>query len=111
MRERLARTASRIDSAITFQFARSREKISLIGFSLEKQNPEHRVRLARLHLEQLATRLRASGLESTLKRGFAVARDASTGKIIDRSRDVGFGQLVELEFSDGRTRVEGRDLN
>lgn len=111
VRERLARTASRIDSAITFQFARSREKISRTGFSLEKQNPEHRVRLARLHLGQLATRLRASGLESTLKRGFAVARDASTGKIIDRSRDVGFGQLVELEFSDGRTRVEGRDLN
>lgn len=111
VRERLVGIASRIDSAITFQFTRSREKISRIGFSLEKQNPEHRVRLARLHLGQLATRLRTSGLESTLKRGFAVARDASTGKIIDRSCDVGFGQLVELEFSDGRTRVEGRDLN
>lgn len=111
VRERLVGIASRIDSAITFRLTRSREKISHIGFSLEKQNPEHRVRLVRLHLEQLATRLRASGLESTLKRGFAVARDASTGKIIDRSRDVGFGQLVELEFSDGRTRVEGRDLN
>lgn len=111
VRERLARARSRIDSAITFCFSRSREKVARIGFSLEKQNPEHRVRLARLRVEQLETRLRASGLESTLRRGFAIARDAETGKILERSRAIGFGQLVELEFSDGRTRVEGRDLN
>lgn len=111
VRERLARTASRIDSAAAVRISRSREEITRVGFALEKQNPEHRVRLARLHLMQLATRLRASGLEATLKRGFAVARNASTGKIIDCSRDIGFGQLIELEFSDGRTRVEGRDLN
>ena len=110
-RERLTRIKFRIDSAITNCVSRSREKLTRVGFSLEKQNPEHRVRLARLHLEQLQTRLRASGLESTLRRGFAVARDSATGKIIDSSRGIGFGQLVELEFSDGRTRVEGRDLN
>ena len=111
IRERLIRTASRIDSAMTFRLTRSREKLARTGFALEKQNPEHRVRLARLHLEQLSTRLRASGLDSTLKRGFAVARDTVTGKIIDRAHGIGFGQMVELEFSDGRTRVEGRDLN
>lgn len=111
IRERLARTAARIDAAMTFRLTRSREKLARTGFSFEKQNPEHRVRLARLHLEQLSTRLRASGLESTLRRGFSVARDAVTGKIIDRARGIGFGQMVELEFSDGRTRVEGRDLN
>ena len=110
-RERLTRIKFRIDSAITNYVSRSREKLARVGFSLEKQNPEHRVRLARLHLAQLQTRLRASGLESTLRRGFAVARDSATGKIIDNSRGIGFGQLVELEFSDGRTRVEGRDLN
>lgn len=110
-RERLSRIKFRIGSAITNCISRSREKLARVGFSLEKQNPEHRVRLARLHLEQLQTRLRASGLESTLRRGFAVARDSATGKIIDSSRGIGFGQLVELEFSDGRTRVEGRDLN
>lgn len=111
LRERLTGTSARIDSALSSRFVRIREKLARVGFALEKQNPEHRVRLARLHLEQLKTRLAASGLESTLKRGFAVARDAKTGKIIDRSRAVGFGQLVELQFADGRTRVEGRDLN
>ena len=69
------------------------------------------VKDAELRLDQLKTRLSAAGLDSVLKRGFAVARDAATGKSIDRARGVGFGQLVELEFADGRTRVEGRDLN
>lgn len=111
VRERLAGTASRIDAAAAAQFARAREKISRASFALERRNPEHAVRLARLRLDQLKTRLSAAGLDSVLKRGFAVARDAATGKIIDRARGVGFGQLVELEFADGRTRVEGRDLN
>lgn len=110
-RERLARTESCINSAITNYFSCSRNKLTRAEFLLEKQNPEHRVGFARLHVEQLATRLRSSGLESTLKRGFAVVRDAGTGKIIDCSRNIGFGQLIELEFSDGRTRAEGRDLN
>lgn len=111
VRERLAGTASRLESSVATQFSRAREKISHAAFALKLRDPEHAVRLARLRLSQLASRLSASGLESTLKRGFAVARDATTGKIIDRARNVAFGQLVELEFSDGRTRVEGRDLN
>ncbi len=111
VRERLAGTASRIDAAVAAQFSCAREKISRASFALERRNPEHAVRLARLRLDQLKTRLSAAGLDSVLKRGFAVARDAATGKIIDRVRGVGFGQLVELEFADGRTRVEGRDLN
>lgn len=111
VRERLAGTSSRFEAASALRFSRARERLSRAAFALERRNPESRVRLARLHLDQLKTRLAASGLESTLRRGFAVARDAATGKIIDRSRAVGFGQLVELQFSDGRTRVEGRDLN
>ena len=111
VRERLAGTASRLESSTATQFSRAREKISHAAFALKLRDPEHAVRLARLRLSQLESRLSASGLESTLKRGFAVARDATTGKIIDRARNVAFGQLVELEFSDGRTRVEGRDLN
>ena len=111
VREQLAGTASRLESSTATQFSRAREKISHAAFALKLRDPEHAVRLARLRLSQLESRLSASGLESTLKRGFAVARDATTGKIIDRARNVAFGQLVELEFSDGRTRVEGRDLN
>lgn len=110
-RERLSGTASRISAAIAAQLSRARERLARAESAFARRHPEANVRLARLHLEQLKTRLAASGLESTLRRGFAVARDAATGKIIDRSRDVGFGQLVELEFSDGCTRVEGRDLN
>lgn len=110
-RERLSGTASRISAAIAAQLSRARERLARAELAFARRHPEANVRFARLHLEQLKTRLAASGLESTLRRGFAVARDAATGKIIDRSRDVGFGQLVELEFSDGRTRVEGRDLN
>ena len=110
-RERLSGTASRLAAASAGRLSRLRETLSAAAFSLERQNPEHRVKLARLRLEQLATRLSASGLDATLRRGFAVARDAKTGKIIGRSRDVGFGQLVELQFADGRTRVEGRDLS
>lgn len=110
-RERVAGTARRLENALTIALARSREQVAHANFALEKLSPTHRVRLAKLHLEQLASRLAASGIDSTLRRGFAVARDAGTGKILDSARKIGFGQLVELQFSDGKTRVEGRDLN
>lgn len=111
VRERIAGTASRLDAATAAQFSQAREKISHAAFELKLRAPEHAIQIARLRLSQLESRLAAAGLDSTLKRGFAVARDAATGKIIDRARNVEFGQLVELEFADGRTRVEGRDLN
>lgn len=110
-REQLAGTALRLENALATAIARSREKLAHANFALEKSSPTHRVQLAKLHLAQLTSRLAASGIDSTLRRGFAVARDAETGKILDSARKIEFGQLVELQFSDGKTRVEGRDLN
>jgi len=111
VKERFAGTAARLEAALATQLSRCRDSISQKMLALERKNPEHAVRFARLRLDQLKTRLVASGLDSVLRRGFAVARDATTGKLIDRASDIHFAQLVELEFSDGKTRVEGRDLN
>lgn len=110
-RERLAGTAGRLENAVAAQRARFREMLTTAKFSFAKQDPAPRIRLAKLHLAQLNSRLVASGIDATLRRGFAVARDTATGKIIDKARGIGLGQLVELQFSDGKTRVEGRDLN
>lgn len=111
IKERIAGASARLDAGARSELARFRDALSTQAFALERKNPEHAVRFARLRLDQLKTRLTASGIDSVLRRGFAVARDSETGKIIDRARDVGFGKLVELQFSDGKTRVEGRDLN
>lgn len=111
VKERFAGTATRLNAAVSAQLSRRRDLLSKKMLALERKNPEHAVRFARLRLDQLKTRLVASGLDSVLRRGFAVARDAATGKLIDSAREIGFSQLVELQFSDGKTLVEGRDLN
>lgn len=110
MRERLNLLSHRLGGALAPTVAAQRERLGRLNFRLEKQFPAARIEMARLHLNQLAARLGASGLDATLKRGFAVARDEMTGAILDSAGKISLGQKVVLQFRDGTTRVEGRDL-
>jgi len=67
VREQLAGTASRLESSTATLFSRAREKISHAAFALKLRDPEHAIRLARLRLSQLESRLSASGLESRVR--------------------------------------------
>lgn len=110
MRERANLLSHRLNGALVPATSALRERLDRLRFRLEKQFPAARTEMARLHLNQLAARLSASGLESTLNRGFAVARDEITGTLLDSAGKISLGQKVVLQFHDGSTRVEGRDL-
>ncbi|MCD8283769.1 MAG: exodeoxyribonuclease VII large subunit [Opitutae bacterium] len=110
-RERLHVLENRLTTIVAPAVARKRERLSAMNTRLKMLAPDHKVELARLRVEQLAARLSASGLEATLKRGFAIATDATTNKILTSSREIGLGQDVILRFHDGTTRVQGQDLN
>lgn len=100
----------RLSGAIVPAVTNLRERLGQMSFRLEKQFPAARAELAKLHLNQLAARLSASGLDATLKRGFAVAQDEATGTLLDSASRISLGQKVVLRFHDGITHVEGRDL-
>lgn len=110
MQTRTTLLSHRLFGALSPAVNALREELDGLRFRLEKQFPAARTELARLHLEQLAARLSASGLDATLKRGFAVARDEVTGAILDAAGKISLGQKVVLQFRDGTTRVEGCDL-
>lgn len=110
MRERASVLSHRLGGAVMPLVTRCRERLDSLRFRLEKVSPTSRLELAKLRVEQLGSRLAASGLDATLKRGFAIVQDEKTGKILDSSRQVSLGQSIVLRFHDGNTRAEGRDL-
>ncbi|MGN0834451.1 MAG: exodeoxyribonuclease VII large subunit [Candidatus Spyradosoma sp.] len=110
MRERADALGRRFASAADAAASGLRDRLEKARFRLERNFPGARVELAKVRLGQLAARLSASGLDATLKRGFAVARDAATGEYLDSARAISLGREVVLRFGDGETRVEGRDL-
>lgn len=110
MKTRTDLLAHRLSGALSPATGVLRERIDGLRFRLEKQFPAARIEMANLHLNQLAARLSASGLDATLKRGFAVARDEATGILLDAAGKISLGQKVVLQFHDGMTHVEGRDL-
>lgn len=110
MRERKNLLAHRLAGAVAPEFLRVRERLGKMRFRFEKQFPKARLDMEKLRLSQLGSRLAATGLEATLKRGFSVAQDEATGALLDSSRKISLGQRVVLRFHDGRTRVEGCEL-
>lgn len=111
MRERTTLLEHRLAGAAASATACLRERSEKMRFRLEKQFPKARLEMEKLRLSQLTSRLVATGLESTLKRGFAVARDEATGAFLESSGTISLGQRVVLRFYDGTTRVEGCELS
>ena len=49
----------------------------------------------------LMLEIAGQGPEKTLARGFAIVRDASTGRTLQRAAEIGSGQALTLQFHDG----------
>ncbi len=132
VKEKINGWENRLALALNSEISRRREEILRLAPRLESLSPENLLALTqeklrglekrltstltpletmRVYMENLASRLSASGLESTLKRGFVIASDEETGKLISSSKGIGLGQNVLLRFHDGSTRVQGQDMN
>lgn len=57
------------------------------------------------HLRQWAARLSQAGLPATLRRGFALVRDAETDEPLASAAELGQGRTLQLQFHDGRIRA------
>jgi exodeoxyribonuclease VII large subunit len=60
-----------------------------------------------MRLAGLEARLRAAGIDATLRRGFAVVSDGD-GRVISRAGEVISGKRLLLRFADGEAGAEGR---
>ncbi|TNE70055.1 MAG: exodeoxyribonuclease VII large subunit [Rhodobacteraceae bacterium] len=101
-RRDLDRLAARLSPAIisrnTAQACRDLTQLS-DRFARAAQGQTHRWRAA---LDQRAGLLSALSYEETLKRGYAVVRDAEGG-VVTSSKDA--GRMHEVQFADGRVRI------
>lgn len=66
----------------------------------------HRRRTLESKLAGLESRLRASGIDATLKRGFAVVKDGD-GRIVAHASEVVSGKSLRLRFADGEADATG----
>ncbi len=109
-RERLKSLEKALFAAAVPELSSKREQFLELSARLKKLSPEHEINFAKMKIEQLASRLKASGIEATLKRGFALAVDTGTQKIIDSADKISLGSDVTLRFHDGNAHVQGLDL-
>ena len=68
----------------------------------------HRRATHAMRLDGLEARLRASGIDATLRRGFAVVKDAD-GALLAHAADVTPGRPLLLRFADGEAAATGGD--
>lgn len=118
----------RLDSAREASVLRAQRQLSLVSRSFEQVSPARRIRLEAARLEGLARRLSALapdhrlavlserlqglgarleslGPKSVLQRGFAIVHDES-GAAVTKVRDAEAASVLEIEFHDGRLRVD-----
>lgn len=67
----------------------------------------HRRDSRAMRLDGLEARLRAAGIDATLRRGFAVVKDGE-GRVISHAGEVISGKRISLRFADGEATAEGK---
>jgi exodeoxyribonuclease VII large subunit len=125
---RLARAESGLAAASAVMMDRLRRRVDTAGHRHAGTSPAHRfalfaqridgldTRLARatenrtagttVRLAGLEARLRAAGIDSTLRRGFALVKD-DKGRVISHAGDVKDGRRLLLRFADGEADATG----
>lgn len=78
----------------------AREKLAATRYRLGSLDPQHRIRLARENLRQLALRLRQASPEAVLQRGFAMIQDAD-GRVIQNRRAAEGTTAIVVRWADG----------
>ena len=97
----------RLGSAVAAALGERREALARLRGELHRLSPAARLGVARERIAQLRRRLGASGIESTLARGFALVRDAE-GRVVTSKAGVRRGERVRLTFRDGDAEAEAR---
>lgn len=64
------------------------------------------LQLGGIRSEALMREITGQGPEKTLKRGFAMVRNPSTGQPVTRAKQVHIGSSLEIEFLDGKVRAQ-----
>lgn len=67
----------------------------------------HRRATLAMRVDGMEARLRAAGIDATLRRGFAVVKDGE-GRVVSRAGEIVPGKSLHLRFADGEARAEGR---
>ena len=75
---------------------------------LKTANPSHRLKLARQKINAAEKHLNAMSYRSVLQRGFTVTRDIN-GSIIRSTKNIKTHDIIETEFTDGKTRSVVQD--
>lgn len=92
--------ANRLRSGLDRSVVQSRHRWSSVKSAWLRQDPQRRVEQASHELLSWWKRLQSVSPQATLKRGFALVRDA-TGQPVVRSTDVKAGIRYQIEFGDG----------
>lgn len=123
-RLKLQALANRLDHAKQAPLLHARQRLTQLANRLNAQIPQtapQRARLARLQqamqhafalqqqrrrqaLEALAAQLELLNPQRTLARGYAIVRDAQ-GKIVRQPQQLQAGTIMELQLSEGSTRI------
>lgn len=101
MCQRLENLAGRLGDGLMEPLRTQKKHLDYLLRRLERYFPEERLLRSQDRLKALQCRLQQAGIESTLKRGFAVVRD-SRGRPVMAAKDLKSGQKVALEFQDGK---------
>jgi exodeoxyribonuclease VII large subunit len=98
---RLSAAGARLTvNMLTTRIVRGREQVVRLASSAQRCTNLH-ITQRKTHLQYVSQLLGALSYKGVLERGFALVRDAN-GKPLHRAVNIGHGQHVSIEFSDGR---------
>lgn len=87
------------------KLARASERVATLGRALGLET-SRRLASTQESLVVLEARLRATGVDATLKRGFAIVR-SEAGDVISHASEVTPGRPLKLRFADGEAGASG----
>lgn len=105
MRGRLETLAGRLGAGLNQPLQFQKKHLDRLSRRLERYFPEERVLRRRDRLKALKNRLHQASVESTLKRGFALVRDARGNPVMSADA-LQSGAAVTLQFRDGERQAE-----
>ncbi len=129
-RGRLARTARSLRVAVTASVARQRARLAGTGRQLRdpraglraqrlridelgeraRRATEQQLRLSRERARRGAERLHALSPLAVLQRGYAIAREPVSGRVVRSAAELDVGRRLELRFAAGRAKVRVEEI-
>ena len=105
---RLDQLSARLDSCVMNAFHSAKNTLAQKAESMASISPMHRIAILRERVLAQAKRLEILDVDSTLKRGFALATDANGKTITATSMNV--GDAFNLRFADGNVSAKAEQI-